>query len=370
MSVQRPLLAVLIVLAGATSRAPAQTSFPWPDMARRIVSALQIDRGERVLLRFDPETMRELEPELAKQLRAAGAVVTAHAFGPMDGFAQRLEETDVYVWLPAGPTAQTPPDQAAALVSWLDARPERRELHFHWVDGTRDADGLPVAHRPAYDRVYLDALDIDYAAMAAQMDAVTARLRAGEGARDHARGHRRQVPDWRSSGQPPNRRCIENERPQWADPHRSSYGAARRRHARRATRTEREWRHRVARRRFFGTSATNVRMEIRSGVVTESSATTGADAVKAFLASQPGASRFREFALGFNPKLTIPTGEQALPYYGYGAGVVRMSLGDNNELGGDVRGGGIRWLFFPDATVVTDGVTIVDRGRLVQPLTK
>ena len=148
MIVQRSLLALLIVLAGATGRAPAQTSFPWPDMARRIVTALQIERGERVLLRFDPDTMRELEPELAKQLRAAGAVVTAHAFGPMDGFAQRLEETDVYVWLPAGPTAETPPDQAAALVSWLDARPERRELHFHWVDGTRDADGLPVPHRP------------------------------------------------------------------------------------------------------------------------------------------------------------------------------------------------------------------------------
>ena len=75
MSIQRPLLAMLIVLAGAAGRAPAQTSFPWPDMARRIVTALQIERGERVMLRFDPDTMRELEPEVAKQLRAAGAEV-------------------------------------------------------------------------------------------------------------------------------------------------------------------------------------------------------------------------------------------------------------------------------------------------------
>jgi aminopeptidase len=101
-------------------------------------------------------------------------------------------------------------------------------------------------------------------------------------------------------------------------------------------------------------------------VVVESSATSGADAVKAFLASEPGARRFREFALGFNPKLTIPAGERALPYYGYGAGVVRMSLGDNSELGGTVRGGGVRWLFFPDATVVAGGEPLVDRGRLVQ----
>jgi hypothetical protein len=370
MSAQKQLLAVLILLAGATGRAPAQTSFPWPDMARRIVTALQIERGERVLLRFDPDTMRELEPELAKQLRAAGAVVTAHAFGPIDGFAQRLEATDVYVWLPAGPTAQTPPDQAAALVSWLDARPERRELHFHWVDGTRDADGLPVAHRPAYDRVYLDALDIDYGAMAEQMHAVTVRLRKGETRVTTPAGTDVR---FRIGNRPVNRQTGD-----------ASKTNARNGRIRIDRHTELPAGvMRVAplepsvngvivlpAARFLGTSATNVRMEIRSGVVTESSATTGADAVKAFLASQPGANRFREFALGFNPKLTIPTGEQALPYYGYGAGVVRMSLGDNNELGGDVRGGGIRWLFFPDATVVADGVAIVDRGRLVQPSAK
>jgi hypothetical protein len=78
---------------------------------------------------------------------------------------------DIDVWLPAGPTAVTPANQAASLVEWLDARQDRRELHFHWVDGMRDVDGLPAPHRPAYDRVYLEALDIDYAALTAQMDA-------------------------------------------------------------------------------------------------------------------------------------------------------------------------------------------------------
>jgi hypothetical protein len=62
---------------------------------------------------------------------------------------------------------------------------------------------------------------------------------------------------------------------------------------------------------------------------------------------------FREFGLGFNPKL-VPTRE-VMPYYGYGAGVVRLSLGDNQELGGAVRGGGTRWFFFPDASVVVNG---------------
>ncbi len=177
---QTHLLVTLAVLVGGIALAPAQTAFPWRDMARQIVSALAIERGERVMLRFDPRTMRELEPEVATELRAAGAVVESHPFGPLDDFARRLANTDVYVWLPAGPTAATPPDQAAALVEWLDARQDRRELHFHWVDGTRDRDGLPAPHRPAYDRVYLDALDVDYGAMAAEMDAAIARLRAGE----------------------------------------------------------------------------------------------------------------------------------------------------------------------------------------------
>ncbi|HEU4531898.1 MAG TPA: hypothetical protein VFR59_11965 [Steroidobacteraceae bacterium] len=171
------LVAVSFVAPAAT--VPAEIALPWPAMAQRMVDALKVESGERVMLRFDPQTMRELEPELAKQLRAAGAVVESRPFGPLDDFAARLEKTDIYVWLPDGPTADTA-SQSEELARWLDARQERRELHFHWVDGTRDVDGLPVPHRAAYDRVYLEALDIDYAAMAARMDAVVARLQSAE----------------------------------------------------------------------------------------------------------------------------------------------------------------------------------------------
>jgi hypothetical protein len=360
------VLLLMAILVAATIRAAAQASLPWPDMARRIVTALQVERGERVMLRFDPQTMRDLEPEVAKQLRAAGADVESHPFGPVDDFSRRLTTTDVYVWLPAGPTAVTPADQSAALVNWLDAREDRRELHFHWVDGTRDVDGLPAPHRPAYDRVYLDALDIDYAAMAAQMDAAIGRLRAGEVRVTTPAGTDVR---FRVGDRPFNRQTGD-----------ASKANARKGRIRIDRHTELPAGvMRVApietsvtgvlmlpAARFDGVRATSVRLVIRDGVVIESSATSGADAVEAFLASAPGASRFREFALGFNPKLTIPAGEQALPYYGYGAGVVRLSLGDNNELGGSVRGGGIRWLFFPDATVVASGEPLVDGGRLVQ----
>jgi L-aminopeptidase/D-esterase-like protein len=361
---QRAIGIVILLVCAGIEGARGQTVFPWPAMAKRIVTALQVEQGERVMLRFDPRTMRELEPEVAAQLRAAGAVVESHPFGPLDDFARRLERTDVYVWLPAGPTAITPADQAAALVTWLDARPERRELHFHWVDGTRDVDGLPVPHTPAYDRVYLDALDIDYAALAADMDSAIERLRAGEVRVTTPAGTDVR---FRVGDRPFNRQT----------------GAASKANARRGRiRIDRHTELpagvlRVApledsvngvlvlpAARFGETRATGVRLVFTGGVVTEASARTGEAALTAFLASAPGARRFREFALGFNPKLAVPAGERALPYYGYGAGVVRMSLGDNSELGGAVRGGGIRWLFFPDATVTAAGDPLVRDGRL------
>jgi hypothetical protein len=357
--------AAVLVLLASMAAPIAQTQFPWPAMARRIVSALRIERGERVMLRFDPRTMRELETEVAKQLRSAGATVESHPFGPLQNFSTLLDRTDVYVWLPAGPTASTPPSQAAALVDWLDARQDRRELHFHWVDGTRDVDGLPAPHTTAYDRVYLDALDIDYAAMAAQMDAAMTRMRPSEVRVTTPAGTDVR---FRVGDRPFNRQTGD-----------ASKDNARRGRIRIDRHTELPAGvMRVApiessvngvlvlpSARFGDVRATGVRLVFREGAITDVSAASGADAVKAFVASEPGANRFREFALGFNPRLVILAGERALPYYGYGAGVVRMSVGDNNELGGEVRGGGIRWLFFPDATVIAGDATLVDRGRLV-----
>jgi hypothetical protein len=96
-------------------------------------------------------------------------------------------------------------------------------------------------------------------------------------------------------------------------------------------------------------------------------AETGKEAVEAELASGGDAARsFREFALGMNPLLAIPESDPWIPYYGYGAGVVRLSLGDNTELGGAVSGGYVRWNFFPDATVTVGGEPWVENGRLVR----
>jgi aminopeptidase len=118
--------------------------------------------------------------------------------------------------------------------------------------------------------------------------------------------------------------------------------------------------------RFAGVRVTGIRLDIEHGRIVRASAKTEEAALKQFLASAPGASQFREFGLGFNPKLVTPRGASSLPYYGYGAGVVRLSLGDSTEIGGSVRGEGARWFFFPSTTIIVGSRTIVRDGHLVE----
>jgi hypothetical protein len=75
---------------------------------------------------------------------------------------------------------------------------------------------------------------------------------------------------------------------------------------------------------------------------------------------------FREIGLGLNPRLAVPDRAPWIPYYGYGAGVVRLSLGDNTELGGTVGGNYVRWNFFTDLTVSVGNTVWVRDGKLLQ----
>ena len=108
-------------------------------------------------------------------------------------------------------------------------------------------------------------------------------------------------------------------------------------------------------------------LTFEEGKVTAMEASNGIESVEAVM-NEAGevAKSFREFALGMNPELAIPEENPWIPYYGYGAGVVRLSLGDNSELGGNVTGGFVRWNFFPDASVSVDGEVWVQDGKLIK----
>lgn len=347
-----------------SAAADAAVDIPYASLASRIVSALQPASGERVLLRYNPDALGPLEPELRKQLEARGAHVETLQYGPAPDLAGRLARTDIYVWLPAhGAIASA--DERALLATWLDEG-RGRQIHFHWGDGTRDADGLNVPHTAAYDRIYVDALDIDYAELSRRQEAAIGVLRSGE---THVT-----TPDGTDL-----RFTIGPDRP--FSKQDGDASAARMKTAR--VRVDREIELpagvlRVApiektvngtlvipQARFGDATATGIRLTFTAGVVSNATAASGLEALQTFLTSAPAASHFRELCLGFNPKLQVPEGQTALPYYGYGDAVARLGLGDNEEVGGDVRGGGVRWLFFPNTTITVGDTTLVRDGKLV-----
>jgi hypothetical protein len=120
-----------------------------------------------------------------------------------------------------------------------------------------------------------------------------------------------------------------------------------------------------------GRPVEGLKLRLAKGRVIEVTAASGKEAAESEMkaAGEPGRA-FREFALGFNPLLVVPDRSPWIPYYGYGAGVVRLSLGDNSELGGNVIAGGggapyVRWNFFTDLTVAVGNAIWVRSGTLI-----
>lgn len=356
----------LLAAAGTRSGNARQgaSELPFDRMAAHIVRALRPSKSERAILRYDPQLMPQLVAETKRQLEAAGVVVEPMAYSDAEEFAMKLAKTDIYVWLPAGPSAATPREQAAALIPWLDEG-RGRQIHFHWADGTREADSTLGQHSAAYDRVYLDALELDYAALDRQMDAAIANLRRGEvrvttPAGTDLRFRVGERPFCKQNGDA-SRERMRTARVRIDREIELPAGALRVAPLEESV-AGRIW---VPHARIGGDEARGIELVFEEGALTQINATQGSYAVRRYLASNAALHRFREFALGMNPKLGKPAGAKAIPYYGYGAGIVRLSLGDNQELGGAVRGGAVQWFFFPDATVIVGGsVILVKDGKL------
>lgn len=356
---------VLAIAADPRLSGQGGNGLPFDRMAAHIVRALKPARGERAMLRFDTELMPGLLRETRRQMAAAGAVVEVLSYGAAENFEQRLAETDIYVWLPAspGPTGVTPGDQAAALVRWLDAG-RGRQIHFHWADGTRGEDSSNGQHSEVFDQIYLDALEIDYAALDQQMEETIARLRSAEVNVETPQGTDLR---FRLGDRPV---CKQN-----GDASRERMKSARMRIDReielpagalRMAPLEESVKGRIVipRATLGGAAVRDIELNFKKGVVSGYGAANGQEFLRRTLDSNRALKHFREFALGLNSKLIKPADSRWVPYYGYGAGMVRLSLGDNEELGGAVRGGAVRWFFFPGATVRAGSQIICENGVL------
>jgi hypothetical protein len=78
--------------------------------------------------------------------------------------------------------------------------------------------------------------------------------------------------------------------------------------------------------------------------------------------------RLGELVLGCNPLLHPVDGLAFPPYHGFGDAVLRLTIGENIESGGQNRSSLHRWLMFSDADISAGSDLIVSKGRLAGPV--
>ncbi|MCU0759557.1 MAG: aminopeptidase [Steroidobacteraceae bacterium] len=409
---RRPLAALAVVAllqapAGAPpawAQAAGQPALPqrtmqWQALAARIVAQLQLEPGERVIAVAQPGVFTELVPHLRYEVMKAGGVdlgvlevlddpyPEAWDAGLLGrGFiaataanASLLRDVDAAIMLPGANPVH--PAYAAMQRLLREAAGPRRTIHFHWTDpysssgnesgltGINVLPGFPPPPLQVVDRVYQRAvLETDLAALAAHQARFVAALRgalvrvttpAGTDLRFRI-GDRDVI---EQNGDASARRMRagapflvrEVEIPAGAvrvAPLEDSVEGV-------VVYPFSAW---------AGQPVEDARLTLRAGTIVRVEARRGREHLEHELAAAPAeARRFREFGLGFNPLLAPAATPGWIGYYGYGAGVVRLGLGNNAELGGSVRGRWFRWRdLLTDATVTLDGEPWLQDGRFVR----
>lgn len=379
-----PVLQLPAQAVAARADAPPAAPKDWGEVARVIVERMQLITGEKVVLVVVPGVADELVEEMLRAVRRGGGELVglipargvapqkwrsdftrATELKPRQQLIEILRGVDVGVMLPGA----TVGDAAYDAFQWLLQRPVGRgvrTIHFHWA-GAYSIDGEPIAVDPDVAEFYERALtDTDYEALAdsqrrfeTAMRSAPVRVTTPAGTditfRIGNRAVTRQDGDASQGRAREGRTLIDREVELPA-------GAIRVAPIEESVEGKIAFPDGV----WGGATVRGLVMHFAKGRLTHFTATSGQDGVEKELAAGGSAARsFREFALGFNPLLAIPTtGHRWIPYYGYGAGVVRLSLGDNQELGGKVKGGYVRWNFFTDATVMVGGDVWVRDGMM------
>jgi len=117
---------------------------------------------------------------------------------------------------------------------------------------------------------------------------------------------------------------------------------------------------------FAGREVGTLTYEFKGNRITGVSSQQHNDYVQAMWGLQTGDyDRFGEFNVGVSPALTmLPGHEKIITYYGYGDGILRFSLGDNQESGGKYLSSYHQWLFLTDATMKANGRVVLEKGSL------
>jgi len=341
--------------------------------ARRISASLQLEPRERVLVKLDPRTFAPLIDPLQQEIRKSGAIISAavlaedtRASADQEFAALRVlfNEADVFIWLPELNQGNRPA-LARAIIEWLDAR-RGRAVHFHWHSGSYPIGDMPIPPQDIVDQTYLAALNEDPAELDRQHRAVMGMLRSDDVHVTTPEGTdlRFNVGDRPFSSQigDASRQRMQSARTRIDRDVELPAGVLR--VAPLETTAEgtvflRFW-------RPVFTQGRNLLLRFRNGHLERIDGENAAAVLDELTAAGGAARMFREFALGFSRSLAVRDDHPFIAYYGYGAGVVRLSLGDNEEMGGANRGGGVYWNFLHNASVSVGNTSLVTAGALCE----
>jgi leucyl aminopeptidase (aminopeptidase T) len=388
-----PFFILPFVLA-ATLVAQPRLTLDYAAVARRLVQQLALKPGERVLSIAHPGTFEDLVPYIRYEVMRAGgvdlgvvevlrepvpeafdsAVLRKGAGESRSYYKAMFRDVDAAIMMPG---ANTSHPAYLAMQDWLKddltAHKGRRTIHFHWIENgsAYSIAGQPLPSRPEMDGHYQRALlQSDYKALADVERRFAHALTTGD------------VHITSPGGTDLRFRC--GNRP--ANLQDGDASAARTAQGNVLVDHEIELPAGVVRvapledtvegtiafppSQWDGRPVENLRLRFTKGRVVEIVASSGKDAVEAEMSTAGDAGRaFREIGVGFNPLLAVPERTPWIPYYGYGAGVVRLSLGDNTELGGAVAAAPgqpayVRWNFFTDLTVTVGNTVWIRNGKL------
>ena len=369
----------------------------WPAMARKIIrDVLKLEPHERVILSADPycggamlnavraEIQRARGIELATilhwtpsltELRAKDGNKSDPGDKAMEDEAMKalFSVADVFIWLQndwrSKRRTQATGQSELVLETWRG-----RSVHFHWFHDPSNPDP-DHPHNKAIDLVYQDAvLNLDYAALKRTMATLAARMAdrtlrvtdpqgtdirfqiASKFHQNYGDASRARI-----SGMT-NARDKEEEIPCGClrtIPIRESVEGV------------------IAFQRGFGFPAAGYGLDVNrfvnhglrflfkdGWVVRVETDGDQAELDRLWVAETGDKDRLGEFVLGCNPNLKPVPGCGFQPYYGFGDAILRLTLGENIESGGQNVSSTHRWLMLLNSTIVVDGIVLVENGKL------
>lgn len=377
---------VLLAAAVHAQSVPPRHSLDHEAMAKKIIERLDMKEGETFLAVAHPGLFDEMIPHLRYEAMRVGAVdlgvlevlaqpvpesfreETLRAAGEaaLPRLREMLEGVDASVMLPGA----NPGQPAYAAIQDLLRGGKGRTIHFHWLE---NGSALPLPGQPLPPRHVIEAtyqralLDTDYEALGAHQRRFVAAMRTGAVHVTTPAGTdlRFRIGDRPVNVQDGNASMARTDAGRILIDREIELPAG----AVRVAPLEETVHGTIAfpPSQWAGRPVQGLKLVFDAGKVVSLSADSGAEAVRREMEEAGDAGKsFREVALGFHPLLAVPEENPWIPYYGYGSGIVRLSLGDNSELGGNVRGGYVRWNFFVDTTLTVNHEVWVRDGTLVR----